>query len=378
MESRFQIEIVAAWDRIAPRWLRLQERGFGTPFQQAHWLTTWYGVFGELPEIEPVIVAVSDKRSGEDVLFIPLVRRTVGSLRTIEFADLWITDYNAPLIGPGAPSSADEAQRLWQQIQDALPVADFVRFVKMPAEIGGRRNPLALIKNTRPSLLSGYLISLPEHWEDYLASLKRNMRYLLRKRWRRFTEMGDASFRWVSEEAEARRVLDALQTMQTARFTSLGIRHVFDDPIYSRFYQRHVLDGLSKGTAILTALAVDGEIVATFLAVGDGQRCTLVRSSQLVGDKWGPLGLGKLLIERSMQALHERGYRTFDLSIGDHPYKHDFGVEPAPLLDFELARSWRGVPALYRDRTVAMIKKNPWAASFARTLKRGLTSAPSR
>lgn len=128
---------------------------------------------------------------------------------------------------------------------------------------------------------------------------------------------------------------------------------------------------------MLTALTVDGEIVATFLAVADGRRCTLVRSSQIGGEKWGPLGLGKLLIQQSMQALHERGYRCFDLSIGDHSYKQDFCAEPAPLLDFEIARTWRAVPALYRDRTVALIKKTSWGATVARTLRRGVgASAP--
>lgn len=231
MDSPYRIDILTDWQSAAPRWLRLQEQGFGTPFQQAHWLATWYGVFGERPDIEPVIVAVNDKRSGQDVLLIPLVRRTAGSLRAIEFADLWITDYNAPLIGPGAPSDADEARALWDEVQKSLPPADVVRFAKMPAEIGGRRNPLALIEGARLSELSGHLVSLPERWDDYLASLKRNNRYLLRKRWRRFTEMGDAAFRWVSEEAEALRVLAALQAMQTARFAGLRIRHVFDEPI---------------------------------------------------------------------------------------------------------------------------------------------------
>src|SRR5262245_33139722 len=104
MSRRFTIEIADSWHAVAPRWRRLQRDGAGTPFQNVHWLDAWYGVFGQSPDIEPVLVAVADAHSGEDVLLIPLVRRTVGRIRRIEFADLWATDYNAPLIGPGAPS----------------------------------------------------------------------------------------------------------------------------------------------------------------------------------------------------------------------------------------------------------------------------------
>lgn len=374
MESPFKVEIAGSWQQIAARWARLQERGFATPFQHAHWVATWYGVFGALPGSEPVLVAVSDRRSGDDILMIPLIHRTVGSNRTIEFADLWVTDCNAPLIGPGAPENAADARMLWAEVQKALPAADFVRFAKMPAEVLGRKNPLALLKDLRPSELSAHIVNLPENWESYLASLKRNTRYLLKKRWRRFTEMGDAHFRWITTETEALRALDALQTMQTARLGERGARHVFNEPIYGRFYERHVRAGLASGTAIVTALECDGEIVATFLAVADENRCTLVRSSQLIDEKWGPLGLGKLLIERSMHELHQRGYRCFDLSIGDHAYKHDFNVERVPLFDFDVALTWRALPSLYRDRTAALVRRNPWAAGFARSVKRALAS----
>jgi len=191
------------------------------------------------------------------------------------------------------------------------------------------------------------------------------------------SDMGDAALLWASDEVEALRVLDALQAMQTARFTSLGIRHVFSDTAYMRFYRELVGGGLADGSTVLTALVVNDEIIAAFLAVADGRRCTLIRSSQLTGEKWGPLGLGKLLIEKSMQALHARGCRVFDLSIGDHPYKYDFNAVSTPLFELELARTWRGVPALCRERTLALVRKSRWAASFARTIKRGLPLFPS-
>ena len=377
MDNPFRVEIALSWDAIAARWTALQDRAFGTPFQHAHWMSTWYGVFGALPGVEPILVAVTDTRSDRDVLLIPLVRRTLGSLRTIEFADLWSTDYNAPLIGDGAPSNQAESALLWAAMQRALPAADLVRFTKMPLAIRGRKNPLALLPDAHASTTSGYVVPLPERWDDYIKSLKKDMQSLLRRRWKRLTEESNAVLRWVEKKNEARRVLAVLQEQQTARLRLLGVNHVFDDPHHVRFYERHVLNGLADGTAVLTALVADGEIIATFLAVADGTCCTLIRSSQHRDEKWLKLGLGKLIIEQSMRALHERGYRYFDLSIGDSPYKHDFGVEPFPLADFERALTWRAVPTLYRERTWANVKKNPWVASAARSVKRAFPSRPA-
>jgi CelD/BcsL family acetyltransferase involved in cellulose biosynthesis len=372
MSSPFRVEIASSWQQIAPRWLQLQERGHGTPFQQAHWLETWYGVFAAQPDIEPVLVAVSDRRSGRDLMLLPLVRRTAGSTCTIEFADLQVTDYNAPLLGPDAPITPADAAAAWTEIRKALPPADLVRFTKMPTEIDDRPNPLTLHRDIRPSEVCGHVINLPERWDDYLGSLKKDVRSLLRRRWKRFTEYPDAGLRWIEDPQEARVVLATLQAQQTERLRSRGIRHVFDEPSYARFYERHVTEGLSRGAAVLTALYVGERIVATFLAVADGRRCILIRSSQTQDEEWARLGLGKLIIERSMQALHERGCRCFDLSIGAYQYKHDFGVAPVPLAELNLARTWRGLPVVYRDRTLALVKRSPRAASFARSLHRAL------
>jgi CelD/BcsL family acetyltransferase involved in cellulose biosynthesis len=375
MDNPFRVEIAASWETVAPRWAALQGRGFGTPFQHAHWMMTWYGVFGALPEIEPTLVAVSDARSGRDVLLIPLVRRMVGLLRVIEFADLWSTDYNAPLIGEGAPSDPAECALLWDAVLEALPPTDLVRFTKMPIEIRGRKNPLALLPDIHASSTSGHIVHLPESWDDYTKSLKKDMQSLLRRRWKRFTgELG--ALRWIEDEREAARTLSILQTQQTERLRLQGARHVFDDPNHIRFYERHVRDGLKQGTCIMTALVAGDEIVATFLAVADGRCCTLIRSSQSSDEKWRKLGPGKLIIQQSMQALHERGYRTFDLSIGDLPYKHDFCVEPLPLAELDIALTWRAVPTLYRERTWASVKKNPWVATAARSVKRVLPVRP--
>jgi CelD/BcsL family acetyltransferase involved in cellulose biosynthesis len=373
LAGQLAVDVVPTWDELAERWNRMQAYGTATPFQSAHWQSTWYGTFGGIPGIEPLLVAVCDQRWGRDVLLLPLIRRRLGSMSIIEFADLWATDYNTPLIAPETPVTLEYAHAMWEQVQNALPKADLIRLTKMPLAAGSRTNPLAMLGGARPSKYTGYAIDLPERWDDYVGSLKKDVRSLLKRRWRRFTEDGKAGLQWIEDPGEGLRTLRTLQAQQTARLAHRGARHIFDDPKYIAFYERLVVEGLRNGSTKMTALVAENEIVATFLAVANGKHCTLIRSSQNNDKRWVSLGLGKLIIERSMHALHERGMRRFDLSIGEYPYKHDFQVAPVPLFDLEVAQTWRGSAAIVKDRAWSALKKHPRVAGLVSTVTRSLS-----
>jgi CelD/BcsL family acetyltransferase involved in cellulose biosynthesis len=117
-----------------------------------------------------------------------------------------------------------------------------------------------------------------------------------------------------------------------------------------------VRTGLEAGTTILTALTAGDEIVAALLGVTDGKSFAMVRLSHAGGD-WMKVGPGRLVIERTMHALHARGIRHFDFSIGDYPYKSGFGVQPSPLVDLVSAQSWRGRANAARDLAKAAVKR---------------------
>jgi CelD/BcsL family acetyltransferase involved in cellulose biosynthesis len=373
LADQFTVDIAPTWDALAERWNRMQAHGASTPFQSAHWQSIWYGTFGGNPDIEPLLVAVCDQRSGRDILLLPLIRRRLGSMHVIEFADLWVTDYNAPLVAPEIPATVEGAHALWEQVRIALPKADLIRLTKMPLAAGSRGNPLAMLSGARPSKYTGYAIDLPERWDDYIGSLKKNVRSLLKRRWRRFTEGDKAGLQWIKDPAEGRRALRTLQAQQTARLANRGARHIFDDPQCITFYERLVIEGLRNGSTVMTALVAENEIVATFLAVANAKHCTLIRSSQTTDPRWASLGLGKVIIERSMHALHERGIRRFDLSIGEYQYKHDFKVAPVPLFDLQVAQTWRGSAAIAKDRAWSALKKYPRVAGLVSSVTRTLS-----
>ena len=53
----------------------------------------------------------------------------------------------------------------------------------------------------------------------------------------------------------------------------------------------------------------------------------MVRISN-AGEKWSNCSPGRLIIERTMAALHqENGVREFDFSVGNYAYKRRFGAD---------------------------------------------------
>ena len=139
---------------------------------------------------------------------------------------------------------------------------------------------------------------------------------------------------------------------------SLGLSYILNDETCAAFYRNLVRDGIGNGYALVSALTVGDEIVATLLGIRTGSRYVMIRISN-AGEKWSNCSPGRLIIERTMAALHRDGVREFDFSVGNYAYKRRFGVTRLPLIDISAALSWRGWPLVLRDRAVRTLRTYP-------------------
>ena len=155
---------------------------------------------------------------------------------------------------------------------------------------------------------------------------------------------------------------------------SLGLNFILNDATCAAFYRNLVRDGVGSGYALVSALMAGEEVVATLLGIRNGSRYVMIRISN-AGEKWSNCSPGRLIIERTMAALHSDGVREFDFSIGNYAYKRRFGVKPLPLVDLSAALSWRGLPYALRDRAARKLRRYP---KLTATLKRALGKPPSR
>jgi CelD/BcsL family acetyltransferase involved in cellulose biosynthesis len=374
-KAGFRVEFTRDWRRTKARW---GDAGNATPFQDWQWLEAWYGAFANIDSVEPLIAIVLNAATGELAVLLPLIRRMHKGIRIVEPADLDLTDYNAPVLGPAAPRDAKAARAMWHDLRDALRHlpggADLIRLRKMPVETDGRPNPLALLDGAGPCALNGNVVTTGDDFDAWRFTLERTVRKELERSWRVLTRDPAAAFRIITDKDEALRVLSTMQTQQGDRMQHLGLNFVLNDETYAAFYRNLVEQNVGNDYAVLSALSVGDEVVATLLGIRQGSRYVMVRISN-AGEKWSNCSPGRLIIERTMAALHKDGVRQFDFSIGNYAYKRRFGVARIALVDFTAALGWRGLPYALRDRTARWLRRHP---RLAERVKRALGKPASR
>jgi len=354
--SEIQVDFVRDWRQASSR---LGAGSHHTIFQHGHWLSAWYDAFRA---VSPLIAVVSDAATGREIAVVPLIRRVQRGIRIVEFADLGLTDYNAPILGCAAPSDATQARALCRALLAGLrrlpEGADLLRMQKMPANIGGKPNPLVSLGRIGSCSLNSNLIVTGDDFDTYQASIKRMQ---LSRSWRVFNRHPGAEFRMIANVDDALTILDTMDAQQHERMKQLGLKFVLNDDCHARFYRDIVSRGVVEGYAIVSALMCDDELVATTLGIRQGTNFSLLRTSN-AGKPWSRCSPGLLVVERTMAALHKQGVRKFDLSIGNYDYKRRFGAARFPLTDVSIALSWRGMPYVLRDRAAQQLRRQPWLA----------------
>lgn len=364
MSRRYHARLIATPDAFLARWAVLDPGA--TPFQSAHWLGAWYRRFGETGNINPILVEVEDTNTGAPAMGLPLALDRRGRHRVIGFADLGVSDYNMPLIGPAVPTGADDARAAWEVVRTALPPADLCVFEKMPRTFDQRVNPLLLALGGHPSNLSGGHVRLGDDYETWLKDLPRHDRKELGRFWRVFTNGGpDTRFVRARSEAEGRPILDWLEAAQSARSGGVGYEYLLDRTPYRELYRCFLDSGLERDEVILTALMAGDEVVAALYCIAAKPHYTMVRIAT-AGGHWANCSPGRLLIERTMAALHADGYRWVDFGIGEFAYKRRFSPETVPLYDVTLALSAFGLPRKALHEAKAYVKSRPALERAAR------------
>jgi CelD/BcsL family acetyltransferase involved in cellulose biosynthesis len=371
----YRVQLLADWKQAVARWTDISP---STPFQHPEWYAAWYDAFAIADGVEPLIAIVTDGSSGEQAALLPLIRRRQKNVSIIEFADLDLTDYNAPILGPAAPRDPKSARALWRELRIALRRmpggADLVRMRKLPLDLDGRPNPLALLGAAGACSLNGNVVTTGEDYDAWRYTLEKTVRKELERSWRVFTRDPAASFGIITDNDEALRILSTTEVQQGTRMQSLGLNFVLNDEACAAFYRNLVRDGVGSGYAVVNALKVGEEIVATLLGIRCGARYVMIRISN-AGDKWSNCSPGRLIIERTMAALHKDGVRQFDFSVGNYAYKRRFGVVALPLVDISAALGWRGWPYALRDRAARELRNYP---GLTARLKRVLGKPLSR
>lgn len=367
---RFIAEVFDGADDALAALETIQNGSLSLGFQSLNWLTVLYEELAPAERALPRVVVVTERNTGEIALVLPLLIKKKRSLRVARFADLGVSDYGGPILGPAILKKRRSFRRVWRAARRALRDVDLIKLEKMPQTIAGRPNPL-LTRGVVPSRLSGNLIVIESFVEDYIAALGKKYRKEVERCYRLWEKEGAPRFARAEQAEAVARAYMALDEQQLQRHTAIGSKYVLDKPAFRQFYERLAIDGTEVDLGYLFTLEARGEIVATLFGILHDETFTLLRISN-GGDKWSHISPGRLICVETMKYFVHRGVRRFDLGIGDYPFKRSFGAVEVPLYDLIVARDLAGVPRAMYHRAILRARKNPRIRAAVQRAKQAL------
>ena len=98
--NTFDIVIEQSFDFLSPEYAELFDRSAATAFQHPIWLHCLYTRLAPEAGATPLVVVVRHRATGALAMVLPLLRIRRGPIRTVEFADLRVSDYLVPVCSP--------------------------------------------------------------------------------------------------------------------------------------------------------------------------------------------------------------------------------------------------------------------------------------
>ena len=354
-------------DAIEADWRRFEQHADCTVFQTFDWLAAWQRHIGARGGVAPAIVIGRDA-AGEILFLLPLAVEP-GFVRRLTWLGHDLCDYNAPVLSPAFPQQVTPERflSLWSKIRGLLQQRprlrhDIVDLGKMPEMVGAQPNPfLALDVALNPS--GAHLTHLAGTWDEFYAARRSSAtRRRDRTKRKRLSEVGEVRFVNPDDDGEIASTLDTLMAQKRRAFVRMGVPNLFAQPGCRAFYFELATNPATRHLVHVSRLDVGPAVAAANMGLQFRGCYYHILASYDDGDisRFGP---GAAHLRELMQRALERGYGTFDFTIGDERYKLEWSDTVVKLYDHLSAASPRGRPAVLfasaLRRVKRTIKQNP-------------------
>jgi CelD/BcsL family acetyltransferase involved in cellulose biosynthesis len=374
------LEVHCDFAAVAEAWCAFEVEADATAFQTFGWLGKWQRHIGSLDDTRPVIVLGRDA-DATLMFLLPLAIERRHGLRRLRWLGSDLSDYNAPMLARefSRRCTPERFAALWHNLLDLLarppgPGFDIVDLQKMPAAVGGQPNPFAALR-VLPNASGAHIATLTPDWDRFYAARRSAAtRKRERKQFKNLGAHGEVRFVEITERDQAERTLETLFAQKARSFARIGVSNLFARPGYRAFFHDLATDPQSQRPAHLTRLDVGSSIAAASLGLKFGDCYYLIVSSYTDGElaKYGP---GRAHLQELLRHAIAGGYKHFDFTIGDEPYKRDWSDVEMKVFDHLESRTLLGWPVVAGEtlylRLKRLIKQTPvlWNAySRARRL----------
>jgi CelD/BcsL family acetyltransferase involved in cellulose biosynthesis len=340
-------------DFLGAEYGELYRRSAASLFQHPTWLRALYADLAPRLKAEPVVVTVRAEADGRLAAVLPLVRRR-GWVRRVEFADLGVSDYAAPVVDRAAAAQLTGSAEMAAAIRRAIGRADLLRVDK----VRGDAATVASLTGARSVVRHGYdahAIPLPGSFETWRAARDPDfVRHIDGKRKRVGRKRRVLAIRELDQPEEIDAAFERMREFRVARFADRRAVDLFQDPRYYDFYRRVAHDSARDGgpgsTVVMT---VNDETVGVSFGMSDAERDLFV----LIGydyERYRNYSLGLILVEELIGVSIAHGKQLHDLTLGHDSYKASFGAVPTPMYSTRRPLTVRGrLGLLAADQNVA-------------------------
>jgi CelD/BcsL family acetyltransferase involved in cellulose biosynthesis len=353
-------------------WREITLQGVATPYQSYSFCDAWLETIGRAKGYRPLIVVVRNEAGCASAL-LPLFVAHRGGLRIAEFIGGKHANFHMGVFRAGPKPEAAALREILKRAGRQAKIDAFF-LTNQPQEWRGVTNPLAELFD-QPSPSNAHSTRFSEGFAPWLkARYSNSAQKKLAKKARRLETLGRVSFGRAQNAEEAAEILSAFLAHKRKRAASEAFVNDFDGEEIAQFIRRASVEGLAEGQPLveLYALRLDGRVIAVFGGLPRADRF----SGMIISFDRDPAiarsSPGELLLHHVVRDLNARGFKAFDLGVGEARYKDACCETIEPLFDSAIGVTPLGKLAselfLARQRVKRWVKRTPWAWSVATRL----------
>ena len=363
--SRASVEVFRDLAELEPVWRQLETQGHATVFQCWSVFQAWVRHIAVPQQITWVVIGLMNSQTRAPLMLLPLAVRRSNGLTVIEFADFGVSDFNSPVFADGFRPDANEMQRHWTKILDALPAGDLLHVAKIPHHINGQKNPMLALAGVRRMTLSAFGTPIGNDWEAFMrCSIEPALLKDIEKRTRKLEKRGQVKFEVTADREASQAAFEAMCVQRAERHAVMQRQNILARAETRNFYNALFDQPGCPGAAVVASLSIDEDIIATGYGLVRNNVFHMIFPTFKAG-RWRNYSPGLQIFLRTMRWASENGITYFDFTIGAESFKLQFGATERPLYEKLVALSPRGVPAVMANQVKRVVRQSPAAAHWA-------------